>query len=525
MVFREEVKIPKIVCREVSRKCVDGTDSDCRRWEASYECTGEGENGCQALEDLSESGTCRLEGAPECLESVEIAGESVCIRKKSAYICGSSLGDQVPEGGELLGKIEEATQTELNECSALQEDSTCVETAKTCTDGPGIKMVEGSPVYRDCWMWSREWTCRMSGINECAHLENDKRCKLVSETCPEGESECLRPTRVYRCETAGATTTQGTVCEGEACINGVCAPTDDSPDEDFGKSIVELEIGRQAGVYGDAAAGNFFGGTVLSCRDRKGASSCCRSEPAPQTSNSAFSLFLTFGAAATFEAVKYLGSPYVYDVLSYSDKTKGLLNAIYGSAPNGVYEPSFSFWGASMSWTQAGGWEFDFSPSGFALAAALHFYQGWAGCTAEDHRLAMAKGERLCVYIGTHCTKKTPGVGCTEREERYVCFNSRLARILNEQGRRQLGRGWGTAQFPDAKGFTPEELGELDFSRMDLSEFVADVVNQSLKSAQAASGKAKERAEARVKEMLEGKLGTLAAPAGPTGAVRTRAAE
>ena len=62
----------------------------------------------------------------------------------------------------------------------------------------------------------------------------------------------------------------------------------------------------------------------------------------------------------------------------------------------------------------------------------------------------MAKGERLCVYIGTQCSKHTPGLGCTEREERYVCFNSRLARILNQEGRRQLGRGWGTAQFPDA---------------------------------------------------------------------------
>ena len=94
----------------------------------------------------------------------------------------------------------------------------------------------------------------------------------------------------------------GTVCSGEACINGVCAPTDDAADESFGQTIAELEIGRQAGLYGDAVGGRFFSGTVLSCRDRKGASSCCRSEPVPQTSNTAFALYLNFGVSAAAPA-------------------------------------------------------------------------------------------------------------------------------------------------------------------------------------------------------------------------------
>lgn len=512
-------------CAEISRTCTDpaadlSSAESCRAWTASYSCTAEGKNGCQTLDALAESGTCRLEEEPECLASDTVSGETVCIRKKSVYKCGD-LGSLTPDDAEFLGEIKETTQTAFNECGQIESDSTCIETGKTCIDGPAIKLVDGKPVYRDCWVWSREWTCRLSELDECAHLETDKRCTLVSESCPEGETDCPRPTRVYRCTTPGSSTAMGTVCSGQACINGVCAPTDDAADESFGQTIAELEIGRQAGLYGDAVGGRFFSGTVLSCRDRKGASSCCRSEPAPQTSNTAFALYLNFGVSAAAETIKYLGSPYVYDVLAYSDSTKGILNAIYGNAPNGVYEPTFSFWGTSLSWTQSGGWQFDFSPSSFALAAALHFYDGWAACTAEDHRLAMAKGERLCVYIGTQCSKHTPGLGCTEREERYVCFNSRLARILNQEGRRQLGRGWGTAQFPDADGFTPEELAALDFSQMDLSEFVADIVSESLKSAEDASGKALERAQSRVEEMLAGKLGNLAAPAGPTGATRT----
>jgi conjugal transfer mating pair stabilization protein TraN len=64
---------------------------------------------------------------------------------------------------------------------------------------------------------------------------------------------------------------------------------------------------------------------------------------------------------------------------------------------------------------------------------------------------------------------------CTETTQTYCCFNSRISRILNEQGRPQIGKGWGGAENPDCSGFTITELQSLDFSRMDLSEFFAEI--------------------------------------------------
>ena len=64
---------------------------------------------------------------------------------------------------------------------------------------------------------------------------------------------------------------------------------------------------------------------------------------------------------------------------------------------------------------------------------------------------------------------------CIETTETYCCFNSRLSRIINEQGRAQLGRGWGGAQGPDCSGFALTQLQALDFSRMDLTEFYAEI--------------------------------------------------
>ena len=51
-----------------------------------------------------------------------------------------------------------------------------------------------------------------------------------------------------------------------------------------------------------------------------------------------------------------------------------------------------------------------------------------------------------------------------------------LGRIVQEQGRQQLARDWGTPQSPNCVGFTTTEIAALDWSRFDLSEFYASIV-------------------------------------------------
>jgi conjugal transfer mating pair stabilization protein TraN len=51
-----------------------------------------------------------------------------------------------------------------------------------------------------------------------------------------------------------------------------------------------------------------------------------------------------------------------------------------------------------------------------------------------------------------------------------------LARIVNEQGRTQIGKGWGGAESPDCTGFTVAQLQTLNFAAMDLTEFYTSLV-------------------------------------------------
>jgi len=111
----------------------------------------------------------------------------------------------------------------------------------------------------------------------------------------------------------------------------------------------------------------------------------------------------------------------------------------------------------------------------------------------------MKRDTRLCHSIGSYCSSRMPILRlCVEKTESYCCFNSRLARIINEQGRVQIGRGWGAAESPDCGGFTVSQLQALDFSRMNLSEFYAEIA-PTLPDVGAMGSRAKQKVESYYK--------------------------
>lgn len=102
------------------------------------------------------------------------------------------------------------------------------------------------------------------------------------------------------------------------------------------------------------------------------------------------------------------------------------------------------------------------------------------GCDAGDIQTGMQKEGKQCHYVGDYCQKKWPLVGCVQKAKSFCCFNSKMARIIHEQGRPQLqsfqpNGAWGAPKAPNCRGFTPDEFQSLDFSRIDLSEYFEDV--------------------------------------------------
>ena len=96
-------------------------------------------------------------------------------------------------------------------------------------------------------------------------------------------------------------------------------------------------------------------------------------------------------------------------------------------------------------------------------------------CSAADQLLAQQIDKGLTHFVGTYCAKSFLGI-CSTKRQSYCVFSSKLTRILQEQGRPQLGKTWGTPKTPDCSGFTVDEFSRLDLSVMNFSEIYNDFI-------------------------------------------------
>ncbi|HHT5643348.1 TPA: conjugal transfer protein TraN, partial [Raoultella ornithinolytica] len=124
---------------------------------------------------------------------------------------------------------------------------------------------------------------------------------------------------------------------------------------------------------------------------------------------------------------------------------------------------------------------------------------GLARCSSEEKALAKAKTNKLTVSIGEFCSKKVLGI-CLEKKRSYCQFDSKLAQIVQEQGRNgQLHIGFGGASSPDCRGITVAELQGINFNQLDFTNFMEDLINnQKIPDNSELTDKTKQR----IKELL-----------------------
>jgi len=400
-------------------------------------------------------------------------------------------------------------------CTTLAQSANCAPAAHTCTDSTPCKTINGLQVCLStvspmpagaqslgdsCWAWSDEYTCAATTLtNDCQPLI-DRGCTQVSTVCidtlPSGA--CDVNERTFSCQTSPAVQTQRTVCDQSSFCQGStgCFDTSSPPDQNFGKSIASMEAAREAGVYG--ADLSLFKGVGEQCRKKLfGLVNCCtKGCGGAARSNNVLMSTMMQGAFAGGQLAINAGSKYMFDFMypQYSGYVEAGAQAMIPSStlftPTN-FTPSFSFYGLSFttgtmtsgllggpiySLGSVGSFNLYFDPYSLAAAVALQLISELLSCEQSEQLLAMHRDANLCVHVGSFCSSRVPIIHtCIEQTESYCCFNSILARIINEQGRGQIGKGWGSAESPDCSGFTPEEFQQLDFSRIDLSEFINQI--------------------------------------------------
>ncbi len=114
-------------------------------------------------------------------------------------------------------------------------------------------------------------------------------------------------------------------------------------------------------------------------------------------------------------------------------------------------------------------------------------------CTKKQFRFLSDIKLRTCHVVGTGCGSSvclvpSPFGGCAlskcvRWDTKGCCFNSPLSRIIQEQVRPQLGMSWIASSGTDSNGYyyfntscggiTTKQLQKVDWSKVDLSEWVA----------------------------------------------------
>ena len=94
-------------------------------------------------------------------------------------------------------------------------------------------------------------------------------------------------------------------------------------------------------------------------------------------------------------------------------------------------------------------------------------------CSAAEKKLDEKDDKGLCHKVGSYCSDKVLGV-CVTSKDAYCCFGSKLSRILQVQGRAQIGKRWAKPKDEQCKGFTIAEFQQLDLSKMDFTEVYAE---------------------------------------------------
>ncbi|RJG04179.1 type-F conjugative transfer system mating-pair stabilization protein TraN [Noviherbaspirillum sedimenti] len=368
------------------------------------------------------------------------------------------------------------------QCPALATGSRCTPAgAEVCIDGPATKKIDGKDVTRACWQYQRSFTCAGGApLDECAPLAA-AGCTPAASTCTRknavtGACEVFQDT--YQCPVPVQTATTASNCPGNVfCLGASCFNTSTTNDADFARTMSYMEAAREAGVYLDTDRMQVFKGEANQCRDRL-LKNCCYADAK--------------GAGMTNQSMFGAGSKLVYDVLMNADNREFLYQGFNALVSGAGFSGSFSTYGVTVavngtalpagSVTLYAGENMAvaFDPWSLAVAVVIYVVISMMSCSEEEGKLAMKEGARLCHAVGSWCSSciKVLGkcVSCTEHTTAKCCFNSVLSRLVNEQGRLQVGKGWGGAQTPDCSGFTIAQLQSLDFAAMDLTEFYASIV-------------------------------------------------
>lgn len=250
---------------------------------------------------------------------------------------------------------------------------------------------------------------------DCEELAGNPQCSFVHDTClDEVQSGPCRVTeKTYSCPVPGdqGPANKEYMCGGDMyCVGGACQQIEREASNELKDALVALGAIDQAHKEFDPDKLDMFKGTRETCH-----------------------------------------KPIFGMVNCCAGKVSGLLTG--GTA--------------ALAWTALG------SGGITAIAGIATQFLTTFMCSNAEKQLDVKDRLGLCHSVGSYCSSSFLGV-CETKKKVYCCFESKLSRILQEQGRPQINKPWAKPKEETCQGFTIDEFSRLDLSQMDFSEIYSE---------------------------------------------------
>ena len=330
------------------------------------------------------------------------------------YECDSAALSR-PYTTETVGGVVDEHRDET-QCKAAIGTASCTQTSEVCTDAtPGTRMVDGVPVTRACWNWERTYQCTgTSEASDCGSLKANASCSFLRDECLD--------------------------------------------DPESGPCKVTNKVYRCPVPSAPAAGVNqYICGDDVYCIN----GDC---EPVEREASTEFK-----DAVVGLNVLKQANTEFdKKDLTLFSGEHTGCHKPVFGLVNCCAGKSS------GLLTAAAGGAALISGPAAIA-ALATPFLTTFL-CSAEEKTLDVKDRMGLCHNLGSYCSQKALFI-CTTKRTAYCCFESKLTRILQEQGRPQIGKAWDKPKKETCKGFSIDEFAALDLSKMDFAQVYAEFVD------------------------------------------------
>lgn len=408
------------VCTEgQSTKKIDGFEvtKSCWKYETNYKCYKDEHNDyCPAI---AATPGCELI-KNKCLR---MGQDGECDILEYTYKCGNLF--EVTKEIEFLDTEYTITKDELDtvNCDEHMLNQHCGMAEMECEEGAETRTINGLPVYKDCWKYKRKYICMTgSRVSDCDQYEN--KCIYTDEDRVMGRTP-------------------------ENCQDGMtCVKT-------YEKCLSESLDKKQ-------------------CYHKSKRFTCYKiSGKIPEIKNCG----VNYCMWGNCEKKEIKENPNMGKAIGYLSILGRLKNDFdhencNSKDPKNCNIAVFKGDGLKCEKHIASGITKNCCEEGKTFLEKMKLF----GCKDEEERLAKAKDQKLCHHVGDYCSTKDPIFGvCWTKKQSYCCFQSKLSRILQQQGRAQLGISWGDPESPVCRSLSLEEIKRIDFSKMNLSEIQEDI--------------------------------------------------